>query len=245
MIHQRGIGLVELLLSLFLASVLICLLIEHYINAKKHYEQGNKRLEQAYELSMLEELFRKSIQQAGFSPCLSMPYLNANSGDPGEKIKSIEITGGQNTNLRINRMSEHFSRVFQMASDELWIIPGEDYEKDEWIIIADCSHMEVKQIASIAASNNKKLIRLKKPLQFSYTMPVYLGQWISEQYFIKNNTSGENTLYYQNGSHSEELSSIVQSLSVVPIDRSNANLIQVSLGLKQEHVLLEIKIRAS
>ncbi len=50
---QRGISLTEIMISLLLGSLLMTVILQHYLTSKRHYEQSQNLLESAFELEQV------------------------------------------------------------------------------------------------------------------------------------------------------------------------------------------------
>lgn len=244
--HLLGTSFIEILVSLFLSTFLITALIEHYLITKKQYLQVQNTLENELEIQLVQNLFRDSIRLAGFTPCLSIDRLVTINHQTNNRLHSIQIDSLPAKSLRLFRMKEYFNSVFNFpASNQLLINKHHYYKKDQWVLIADCYHAEVQQIASIQAIGTKNLIYLKQPLYFKYEMPAYIGEWIEETFYIKKNQLGLTFLYYKKD-QAEQLAPGILDLSAKLIKRQGKKLVLVTLK-NQEGQPIELKttIRAN
>ncbi|CEK10079.1 PilW family protein [Legionella hackeliae] len=239
---HHGLSLIEIMLTLFLSSLILAALTGHYLTVKQQYNRMNALLDYALELDWVEDLLRDSIRRAGFTPCVGLNWLE--SIDARTKKRLLPVTISKNQELSVNRMSEHFNSVFTLTSNVLTIGKSNAYTAGENILIADCYHAEVKEIATIQRTNGNQTITLKTPLNFDYIKPVYLGEWIGERFFIQNNRLGKKAMYYQRD-HAEELTSAVNHLSSTLTLNHGTALLQMSLTLSNgETVDVETNVRA-
>jgi hypothetical protein len=244
MIKEKGLSLIEVMLNLFLGILLITALINHYLTAKSQYEHVNTLRVQAMELNTVENLLRESIRSAGFSPCLGFNRLNSME-NLSKKLTGVEVNLGKHQALRVSRMSEIYEVVAEIAREEVLINGSRDYKKGDFIVIADCYHAEIRQIAFVSHRHARALIGLKKPLEFDYIAPVYLGEWVREEFYVKKNTDGENALFYDRG-HPEELTHAVRKFSAQILINQEQSLVQVQLGLlHNQYMTLETKVRSA
>ncbi|MCL9682722.1 PilW family protein [Legionella maioricensis] len=230
--NQSGIGLSEVLISLFLASLIMTTLIQLYLSNKRQYVEAQKLLGAGLDLQWISDLLSDSIRRAGFTPCLGIEQLttmdrrNFKSTIPG---LIIEQTPEQL--IQINRMSESFTRVIAIQSPtQLIISNGNLFKELRPVLIADCEHAEIHQILRVEKLERNYLVILTKPLMFSYTPFVYLGEWFEEKWFIKEKDKKKTALYYKLF-HTEELSTLIRSLAIKRMRVNGKLLITIVMGL--------------
>src|SRR3990167_8931626 len=202
-ISVAGYGLVEIFISLFLATLLISGLITQYLQIKNGFIMAKKNMEREIELQYTTNLIRKSIHRSGFTPCGPLSSINNN-------LKSIEILPNK---LITRSMAYNFSLIKNLISqNELSLFAPIRIKKLHKLLIADCYHAEIKVVQDVT-NNNSKLI-LNSPLQFKYLPPIYAGEYIEETYYTKLNNQNIPALYYRNH-HSEELNSNIIEINSV------------------------------
>ncbi|WP_051555176.1 PilW family protein [Legionella fairfieldensis] len=216
MSRQQGISLVELLIGLFLTGFLVTIMMQHYLASKRQYRYVQSLLDQSYELQLVSDLIRNSVRHAGFTPCRGLNALQVvdRRDSRSASNSAIAMQSGKKTGFSIHRMSEYFSSVIKSISPtKLFLKAGVLYQEGQTILIADCYHAEIQQIEHVQSNKTGSIIRLTKPLMFDYVMPVYVGEWIEEAFFIQKNQQGRQSLFYQQ-KHAEELGSLINNLSV-------------------------------
>ncbi|MFC3907920.1 PilW family protein [Legionella dresdenensis] len=237
---EYGLTLTELMIALFLSTLLISLLLQQYVTAKKHYLALQKQLNQNFELNLVSDLIKNSVRQAGFAPCRSVGQLET----VDRRDKSVPLLAYiiDDHGLVLNRMSEHFATVqYQYSAQQILVEPGAYFALKQPVLIADCYHAEVQLLKTARSVKEGMLLTLQKPLAYSYIDPIYVGQWLEERFYIHKNPHSQLTLYYQNG-HSEELSELINSLSVEAVYPS---LLNITLGYGDDKKLpLTTRIRA-
>jgi hypothetical protein len=245
MFRQRGISLVELMISLFLSSLLMSALMQHYLCIKEQYNHTQQVLEQRLELQIISELIRDSTRAAGFAPCLGVNRLKTKDRrDDSSSLAAITLDEKSQA-LKLARMSENFVVLLKELSATRLLLDGKHvFDARYPILIADCFHAEVHNIAHSEKTRQGVLITLKKPLSFQYSAPVYLGEWIEERFLIEKNKQGKSALFYHT-SQREELTAHVNYFSARLIPHQSSSLLQVTLGVaNDEPILLETKVRA-
>lgn len=225
---QMGMGLLEMMISLLLSTLVITALVQYYLNCKRHYQQLQIALDQTLEMQLVHDLMQTSVQMAGFTPCVSIPYLTMH-----EAKFAIKATANS---LQIGRMSEDFATVRQFINaTTVLTTPIRTLKRP--VLIADCYHAEIQEISQVYQSKSATEITFKKPLHFTYIAPVYLGEWLEERFFIHPPAKG---LYYQMH-HTEQLTPIVHSLSV----QLKNSCVGVELGLDgAKTIAFDMTIRA-
>lgn len=200
---QSGMSLSEVLVSLFLSSFIMTLLTQFYLNSKHLYIEAEEVLAENFDLQWANDLLSDSIRRAGFTPCLGIDQLNLKQN--GVVVRGLTIENEPRPLIQVNRMSEHFVSLVSVAnSTQLVVSPGVSFHEKRSVMIADCEHAEVHNISSVEGS----VIHVEKPLQFKYSKSAYVGEFIKEQWFIKNNA-----LYYKLN-QAEEVTSLIHSLSM-------------------------------
>ena len=230
--NQSGIGLSEVLISLFLASLIMTTLTQMYLSNKRQYVEAQKVLGVGFDLQWISDLLSDSIRRAGFTPCLGVDQLkvmdrrNFKSTIPG---LIIEQTSEQL--IQINRMSESFTRVIDIQSPTRLIVSdGLLFKELRPVLIADCEHAEIHQILKVDKLEKNYLVILTKPLMFSYTPSVYMGEWFEEKWFIKQNDKQKPALYYKLF-HTEEITTLIHSLRIQKKRVNEKPLITIVMGL--------------
>ena len=233
--NTAGFSLIELLIALLLSALISILLIRHYLNAKEqgHYLQA--AIEQSYELQLVVDLIRKSAKRAGFSPCANIDHLITRDARQADTIlEALRVT---DATIQINRMSEHIDTVLEIPNENQ--IVATHYHTlvaNQPVLIADCYHAEVHQIAQVYGSKHGQSIRLVQRLAYAYHDPIYIGPWLEEVYFIKRSGAAQSSLFYQ-FNHAEELTRAVRSLYAQIEQYQGQTLLHLKLGLDHQQVL--------
>ncbi|CDZ77102.1 Tfp pilus assembly protein PilW [Legionella massiliensis] len=243
---QEGISLLELLISLFVASLLMTLMLQQYLITKRQYREIHRLLERSIELQMVTDLIRASVRMAGFTPCGGINSLNSiDRRNARTGLNAILINGEKSNSLQINKMGDRFATVMQqLGPTQLLLQTDIDYEEQEAVLIADCFHAEVQQIAATSKTKAGTVLTFTKPLAFDYLAPIYLGEWVEERFFIQKNKIGDPALFYKQ-KHAEELTNVIQSLAVKLSFIRGKIMVEVNLGLqKNSNWLVRTVVRA-
>lgn len=240
-----GYGLVEVLVSIVLTNIILIGLVQLYLVYKKQYQDTQHILAAQYDLLWLSDLLSDSIRRAGFTPCLGIEQLETiDRRSAASKLVSFKFTTAPTSSLQINRMSEAFNQVVDFQNAKQLISTADSPLKlQSPILIADCEHAEVQEIAQIEKHANSYHIILSKPLQFHYTNPVYVGEWLEESWFIKKHKD-KKSLYYKLF-QTEELSTVVHSLEFKSYRTNNKQLVELLMGLDGSSHKLLVTVRGS
>lgn len=232
---QAGMSLSEVLISLFLATVIITILIQFYLESKHQYLEIEKVLEAGFDVQWVDDLLSDSIRRAGFTPCLGLDQLNViDHRDYQNNIQSLNFENQPSQFIQVSRMKENFAKLIKVESPTALLIQhlGSLNEKRP-LLIADCNHAEIHELIGIDQQVNETRITLKKPLIHFYETSAYVGEFLEERWFVKKNVKKQNTLYYQ-WVQTEEVTSLVHSLSMEKQFIQNKQFVEVTLGLEND-----------
>lgn len=241
--HQSGISLSEVLVSLFLSSLIGSMLCHFYLLNKRQYTQMHATLARGFEVQMVSDLLADSIRRAGFTPCLCVDKTKiVDRRAEGAVVLGLRIASPPHSFIQVSRMSEHFSHVLAIKNQQQVLISkSSQVMEGHPVLIADCSHGEIHSPLHVAQRVDGTLVTLAKPLMFHYASLTYFGEWLEEQWFIKPNAEGDLTLHYKLV-HTEELSPLIHSLDVF----KEGAMVDVHLGVdKSPAHHLAVRVRAS
>ncbi|MBL7479453.1 PilW family protein [Legionella bononiensis] len=233
--RQIGFSLSEVLISLFLTSIILSTLIHMYLSTKRQYLEFQNLLEKRFELQWVTDLLTDSIRRAGFTPCLGIEQLQTvDMRKVGQTLWGIKSENQSRPSIRINRMSDVFSEnVSFLSPTELVVSSPVVVNERRPLVIADCTHAEVHQILKVEQTTDGQLITLAKPRMYTYENSVYAGEWLEEQWFIKPNAQHIDTLHYQLG-QTEELSPYIQSLFTTQQSIHGKKIVKIKMGLEHD-----------
>ena len=233
--RQTGFSLSEVLISLFLTSIILSTLIHMYLSTKRQYLEFQNVLETRFELQWVTDLLTDSIRRAGFTPCLGIEQLKTvDMRRVGQTLWGIKTDNISSSSIRINRMSDVFSENASFLSPtELVVSPHVVVNEHRPLIIADCTHAEVHQILKVEQKTDGQLITLAKPRMFTYENSVFAGEWLEEQWFIKPNSQHIKSLHYQLG-QTEELSPYIHSLFTTQQSVHGKKIVKIKMGLEHD-----------
>lgn len=246
MTRQTGFSLVEIMIGLLLGSILLGALFNHYLITRRHEASFQQQVTASDDVQMIIDLLQDNIRQAGFTPCAGIGWLTvADRRGQRQSLAAITLSGGTESRLAVRRMSEDFTAVNRILSpSHVLVEAGSRLFPHQAILIADCFHAEVTTIERMKAQGDSlRELTLKEPLQFPYTSPAYVGEWLEEQFFVQKNKSGEPALFYQSR-HAEELSAAIQSFFARLHAVNKGLILTVRLGLADnQHRIVNTLVR--
>lgn len=232
-------------MALFLVSVISTMLIHAYVLSKQQVAFVHRKLEQQFDVQWIMDLLAGSLRHAGFTPCLGIEQLHIIDRRAVPHFITQDAIAIQHNELRINRMSEFFSTLRSVQQpQQLFVSPQTRIKKGHAVLIADCDHGELHEVAGIQKKPQGTLLTLDSPLFFNYSTVTYVGQWLEERWFIKYNNKGLPALYYQQ-KHREELSPLIHSLVATKHMPQGKQLLTISLELNNNTTrLITVAVRS-
>ena len=196
--REQGFGLPELMIGFFLSTFILMMVMQHVLQAKQQSQIIFSALDASLELQWVSDFVRSRVRMAGFTPCLRLDHLECfDARVKAESMAPIEVINDPETRLMIHRMRDDKVAVARQISALTWAIDSPVVRIDRPVVIADCYHAEVHDIENMVQSGQDYIITLKEPLMFDYEPPVYLGEWISELFFVRATSTGSRALFYR------------------------------------------------
>lgn len=212
--RARGIGLAEVMISLFLASLLLVMVTQHYAEMAVKTRHFQVLVNEKTELMPVIAFLRERIRNAGFLPCVS---LNRLSNPP---VKSVEVSGGT---LIIRSMSPHFQEAEFLRGERL---SGAHFANKP-VIIADCLRAEVQSALA------------KSPLRADCTRFCHVGELLEERFYMKQDLSGRMALMYA-AAHPEALTNAITGFKARIVHMDGLKTVEVVLTLLSGQTLTVI-----
>ncbi|KTC83474.1 PilW family protein [Legionella cincinnatiensis] len=232
---QGGMSLSEVLISLFLASVIMTALIQFYLESKHQYLEMEKVLEAEFDVQWVDDLLSDSIRRAGFTPCLGLDQLKVTDHrNYQNNVHALNVKNQPSQFIQVSRMKEHFAKLIKIESPTTLLVQHlVSLNEKRPLLIADCKHAEIHELIGVNQQVNETRVILKKPLLHFYETSAYVGEFLEERWFIKKNAKRKNALYYQS-IQAEEVTSLVHSLSLEKQFIQGKQFLEVTLGLEDD-----------
>ena len=107
--RQAGLSLIEVLISLFLSSLMIVALFTFFANVKANTSAQNSVLETQHTVRIATDLIRSEVQKAGFKNDLSAnqtPFANASGPFDASRYVRGEVTPAGQQRLHVRYQSD-------------------------------------------------------------------------------------------------------------------------------------------
>lgn len=237
MMRQRGISLIELMISLCLSSLMLTALLQHYLLIRQHCARAQSLLEKQNDMQLAAQLLQNTIRHAGFTPCARVDRLENRDTRNDRSLTGLSV--GTDSSIHLFAMDARFSSVTESSAGTFETDSDNPYVKGDTVLLADCFHAEVQRIHSVYKNGRRSVVTLQNPLAFQYLPPTYLGVWHEEHFFIKKNSQDRAAMFYQSG-HAEEITDTITQLRAHLSD----DRVEVTLGLRTgESVTLQTRLR--
>lgn len=233
-----GFSLIEFAVSLVLVSIILCALIQQYTQLKQHDEIMHSSLDEAMEVQFTLDFIRGRIQQAGFTPCRALHYLQIVDHRPlKDDVAALTVIP---QGIVTRRMSETYALAQTIShSHDIKLLATNKWLPGQVVMIADCEHAELHVVTEIYLNDKHVYVRFQSPLSFSYPAGLYISPWVEERFLMMPNKSGDNVLIYE-GKHTEMLTPNIKKMQIT----QEADKIQVVFELKQQgHLAMHTRLR--
>lgn len=207
--REQGLTLLECLLGIVLSLLLLTLVMQQYLHIKQETIGVIQAVTRASRLHLAFDLLRRRGHQAGFCPCLPIRNLMSFDHRTHQPLQTLEIKRKPGFKLTFYRMSDEFVSIKGMPQAHTFALLGSWRPHPQHpVIIADCRHAEVIQSYHIHSGE----MRVSSALKYTYHSPIYLGEWITEAFWISTTSHERSTLFYTHAQHTEALLSDVYAL---------------------------------
>ena len=238
--RERGFTLLECLFGLALVVIILSLITQQYLNLKYCCAHMVQSMQHISRLQMVENLLRSSGHQAGFTPCLPLKYLHSFDPNSRQPLQAMVISPQSPQRVSFNHMSPTFVSLSPSASPNTFLFADDGISHSNPVLmIADCQHAELLSAYQLRGHS----IQLSQILHFVYHPPLYLGEWVSESYWVAVNSHGQHALFYQQNQHVDEVVTDVQALNASLVITQVKQYLHLNLDLGQGDTLpLDIRL---
>lgn len=243
--RSMGFSLSELLISLFLSALISAAVFQCYLANKKNFDETHRILERALEVQWVSDLLADSLRRSGFTPCLSIDQLDTvDRRVHPHSIQGVLIDNSAAPFIEVQRMSEYFAEQVRILDPLNLLLPATlKVHAQQNLILADCQHAEIHQIAAVTKLSQGIRVTLAESLWFDFSTQAYAGIWLEERWFIQQQHAKKPSLYYQQ-QHHEALSSYIHSLHIMEHLEQHRQVIDVIFGLdemRQQHLSVMVR----
>ncbi len=188
----RGTTLIEVMISLTLSFFLLGLVTAIYWATERHNERltALTRLH-AHSHFVLQKLAME-IQAAGFIGCprLTADFpLGSTIGASLTVANKLELTpaaeGGTEVTVRHRSLKAAALGAPMMQSSVLEIASSLPVSSGDWLLISDCRHAELFQVAEVRSGGDWQRLTALRPLQYRYAENAEVGELEITRYAVE------------------------------------------------------------
>jgi len=235
MLKHKGFSLISMMLSVSIASVIMWMACDGYARVKHHVDEFRTQLAAEMELQVLATRIKISVMQAGFTPCRHLQHLIQ---VPGANLAAFTIA---DKTLTTQRMSAVYASVLNMAPRQLQVDHQPGFYRQEEVLVADCTHVEVASIAHVGVEHAKIWLLLAKPLAFQYEPPIFVGEWMHETYRAQA-SSGDLSVYYQFHQR-DEVSKHINNIQILAQQLGRWTALHIALSTQARSLSFVARVR--
>lgn len=227
---EQGFSILECLIGMTIALTILTIFMQQYVQIKQQTELSRQNIQQLSRMQTVLQILENSGHQAGFTPCLPIAHLQTFDHRNGQTLQAFHLEIAESFKLTLQRMA-HFVPVLSHSESHSFTV------LDQWrprahvpLIIADCQHAEVLDGYQIKSN----AIQFFQNLKFKYHPPIYLGEWLTESFWVKPNLTGKPALFYQVHQQAEELWTDVQKMQAYVETKRPYPLLHISFDIAKD-----------
>lgn len=237
--QAKGFSLSELLIAMFLSSLLMTAMGKAYLSVKSQYRWFTQRLEEMHDNYLLTDWLREQFKLSQFGGCrlsertknvLGSKMLSAN--DVALPSVIVRKAKKNSTVIQLNTLSPwtFVKKVWPLSERILLAPPSSRLKKGDVVLLSDCLHQISGNISK--AINNGQTIILNKPLPKDIQPQAVIGK-LQQRYLYIRAVREQYSLYIFENGRSEELMDDIEALLVTALaKRADAMLYRLQLSRK-------------
>lgn len=236
--HSKGFSLSELLIAMFLSSLLMTAMGKAYLSVKSQYRWFNQRLEEMHDNYLLTDWLREQFKLSQFGGCrlsgqtniLGSKMLSAN--DVALPAVIVRKAKKNSTVIQLNSLSPWtFVKKVWPSSERIILASSSSLlKKGDVVLFSDCLHQISGYISKL--TNNGQTIIVNKPLPKDIQPQAVIGK-LQQRYLYIREVREQYSLYIFENGRSEELMDDIEALWVTALaKRADAMLYCLQLSRK-------------
>ena len=184
---NQGLTLPEIIMSLVLMCIIMLILtrawylyqrnLQNQLVAHQHEEAARK----------VYALIRDSVHMAGHVGCrtVSAEFLvKGYDGIEFNRKSSLQVSSNM-----LGVMNQYFPVATVIkpirATSVLYVDTGAWFHSNQYLVIADCQHAEIFQVAGTTPEHGYQIVRSKRPLAYHYDVMAEVGRLDSREIYSK------------------------------------------------------------
>lgn len=234
MFEQQGFTLLELMISLILSCLVMGLLFHQMTVLERQTDSIFSQINETLEYAWLSDFLRQRLQHAGYTHCRSLEALRLL--DRRKLPKETSSLESAKDKLTLRSMHEEIAGI-RIVNKTTLLVNRRTFNLKYPVIIADCMRGEIHDLAQVIYYPNHTLLILQEELQYNFERDFYVGEWLTESFFIQHNQNKRQALFYKNH-HTDEISPYIHSL-VTKVNFPDT--VELILGWNQQQKKLLIR----
>ena len=174
----------ELLIALFLSALLCALLLSQYASLCQNSSLQRRLFHKQFEQSLLAELIRDTIHQAGFLPCGSQSSFDIWDASQSQWIhqKALVLKPDSLTTRYLDAQYHSFKTN---ADGQFIISDRTGLDTKHMVLLTNCFYSELNRIRTFHSLAKNHAIKFAFPSRFVIDGDSYIGRWHNEQLLYK------------------------------------------------------------
>lgn len=231
-LKNAAFSLSEVLVALFLGSLLTSLALHQFFSVKKQFQYLSHTLHCNLNESLIVDLLRDTVFHAGFTPYGSIQQLQPLHTEDTRRITAIEPLSSPLHGFIARRMGSNYVPLIHIHTNTIAIPEFLHIQQNQPLIVCNWCCYQLLTVKKTYRKNDILYVELQQTLHSVFHANSFVGQWLEERYELKqnphNNTYG---LYYYQHHHNELLEDNWTSLSM---QRSASRNTGISVLLKDK-----------
>ncbi len=192
---STGMSILEMILSIFLSSLLLLVLFRYTFFIEKTLNNASDKIDLIEKYHVAFAWLVSDIEMAGYLGCVNAQSRES-IADSGGYLSHYWLTTHDNI-LESQYMSPHQSKVLEHSDNEVFIDGESNLKANDVVVIENCWQAEIARIKQISSVNYgaEKRVRFYLPLAMKNFDEAYMARLVQHKYFIKNtsrkNASGD------------------------------------------------------
>ncbi len=229
---NAAFSLSEVLIALFLGSLLASLALHQFFSVKKQFQYLSHTLHCNMNESLSIDLLRDTIFHAGFTPYGSIQQLQPLNTIDARPKTAIEPLSSPLRGFITRRMDSNYVPLTRIHTNTIVVPASLAIQKNETLIICNWCCYQLLPVKNIHRRNNSLYIDLQQPIHSIFHANSFVGRWIEERYELKHRSQqGISGLYYYQHHHNELL---VDKWTSFSIQKSSSQNIGIFILLKDK-----------
>ncbi len=182
--RQRGLSLLECLVTVFLSIIIMQLISYVYIGSIQTADHISSTFQSDHELIRIFKILEDDIKQAGYMGCKKLvpnemiyPYLKYNF-----KYEN-QLTINKNE-LTVRHASLPFSTLLSSQLNRITVSAETPFENNELILISDCFGGEIAKVTQVINCPKTKILQLANKLQRHYGAEAEVSHFVMNHYYV-------------------------------------------------------------